>query len=145
MSWLPRQCVVVPVDFSDRAFEALDLACELVDDLSKLHVVHVLAEIDPNEAGSIFHPVAYETRRQHALRLLSERMADTKYSQVQIHVEFGDPGAKIAELIQALQADLVVIPSHCRTGLMRLLIGSVAEKVVRLATCPVLVLRKEQP
>jgi nucleotide-binding universal stress UspA family protein len=141
MSWLPKQCVVVPVDFSDMAFAALDLALEFVDSPSQLHVMHVLAEIDPNEAGSIFHPVAYETRRQNAERLLTERLADAKYRQVQVHVDFGDPGTKIAQLIQELNADLVVIPSHGRTGLMRLLIGSVAEKVVRLATCPVLVMR----
>ena len=47
----------------------------------------------------------------------------------------------ITELAAELKADLIVLPSHGRTGLKRLLIGSVAERVVRLAHCPVLVLR----
>ena len=49
---------------------------------------------------------------------------------------------EIADFAQEKKAELIVLPSHGRTGLTRLLLGSVAEKVVRLAHCPVLVLKK---
>ncbi len=55
---------------------------------------------------------------------------------------FGEPGHKITELAGSEGAELIVLSSHGRTGISRLLIGSIAEKVVRLAHCPVLVLRK---
>ena len=62
---------------------------------------------------------------------------------VQVNVAFGDPGDEITKHAETVHADLIVMPSHGRTGLKRLLIGSVAERVVRLAQCPVLVLRSK--
>jgi nucleotide-binding universal stress UspA family protein len=56
-------------------------------------------------------------------------------------VRFGDPGREIAAHAEELHAELIVMPSHGRTGLSRLFIGSVAERVVRLAHCPVLILK----
>ena len=64
-----------------------------------------------------------------------------KYTPVQIDILFGDPGYRIAEHAQRLGAELIVTPSHGRTGLERILLGSVAERVIRLSHCPVLVLR----
>ena len=81
-------------------------------------------------------------RLLHAAYVVRERLADAKYSGVQIDVEIGDPGQCIVDFAESVQADLIVTPSHGRTGVKRLLIGSVAERVVRLAHCPVLVLRK---
>ena len=60
---------------------------------------------------------------------------------MKIDVEIGDPGHRIADVAAKLGADLIVMPSHGRTGIERMLIGSVAERVLRLAHCPVLVLR----
>ena len=62
-------------------------------------------------------------------------------SSVNLEIEFGDAGYRIADHAKQLNADLIVMPSHGRSGITRLLIGSVAERVVRLAHCPVLVLR----
>jgi nucleotide-binding universal stress UspA family protein len=59
-----------------------------------------------------------------------------------VEVRIGDPGAEIVKVATELKAGLIVMPSHGRTGLKHLLLGSVAERVVRTATCPVLVLRK---
>ena len=58
-----------------------------------------------------------------------------------VDVEFGDPGNQIVDFAERISAELIVIPSHGRTGIERLLLGSVAERVARLAPCPVLVLR----
>ena len=78
--------------------------------------------------------------------VLSDNVSDnyvtkTPFAQVDFHVRFGDPGREIAAFAESQHADLIVMPSHGRTGLSRILIGSVAERVVRLAHCPVLILK----
>ena len=57
-------------------------------------------------------------------------------------VRFGDPASEIVDFASGIAADIIVLPSHGRTGLTHLLIGSVAERVIRLAKCPVLVLKE---
>lgn len=141
-SWLPKQRVVVPVDFSDESFAALETALTLVPDASNLSLIYVLPVLDPAEPGVIWTTVDDESRRRHAELALSERLADERYAAMKTHIAFGDPGHEIADFAQREQADLIVLSSHGRTGLSRLLIGSVAEKTVRLAHCPVLVLKK---
>ena len=66
---------------------------------------------------------------------------NTSFEKVDFQVRFGDPGREIAAFAEKLHAELIVMPSHGRTGLSRSLIGSVAERVVRLAHCPVLILK----
>lgn len=141
-NWLPKQRVVVPVDFSDESFAAIDTALELVADASQVSLIYVLPVIDPAEPGVIWTTVDDESRRHHADLALSERLTDSRYASIRREIAFGDPGHEIAAFAQRQHADLIVLPSHGRTGLTRLLIGSVAEKTVRLAHCPVLVLKK---
>ncbi len=141
MSWLPKKCVVVPVDFSDESIAAVDEALGLVDKPEQLHIVHVLAPLEPAEPGVIWTTVDNESRSQHADQALRERLADKKYEGVDTAIAFGDASQEIADYAQGIGAELIVLPSHGRTGLSRFLIGSVAERVVRLAHCPVLVLR----
>ncbi len=142
MSWLPRQTVVVPVDFSDDSFAALATAAELADDPEHIHVVHVLPVLEANDPGVIWHMIDDQRRTQHAAEALSKELADRGHRQPQVVVRFGDPGHEIAEYAQQVEAGLIVVASHGKSGLSRLLIGSVADRVVRLAHCPVLVLRR---
>ena len=141
MSWLPKKKIIVPVDFSEESFEAIDTALLLVDDSSHVMVAHVLQELSPAEPGEMWRTVDHETRTRHAAQALRDRLSAEKYKEVRVDVLFGDPGHEIADLAEREQAELIVLPSHGRTGLKRLLIGSVAERIVRLAHCPVLVLR----
>ncbi len=141
MSWLPKKSVVVPVDFSDDSIEAARLARSMVADATELHVIHVLPALAPTEPGVIWHTVDDGSRTDHATEALAERLAAPDYQGIDIRVVFGDPGSEIAEFAKETGAELIILPSHGRTGLKRLLIGSVAERVVRLAHCPVLVLR----
>ena len=141
MPWLPKKCVVVPVDFSDESFAALDLALDLVASPAALLVPHVLPVLDPAEPGVIWTTIDNKVREKHALDALRERLADKKYQGLHLKILFGDPGSEIAAFAQENKAELIVLPSHGRTGLRRFLIGSVSEKVVRHAHCPVLVLR----
>ncbi|HUY91628.1 MAG TPA: universal stress protein [Pirellulales bacterium] len=142
MSWLPKQKIVVPVDFSEDSFNAVDAALEMVAAPAALHIVYVLPVFDPAEPDVVWSTVNDETRRRHGEQALRERLAGPKYQGLNFHVLFGEPGHKITELAASEKAELIVLSSHGRTGISRLLIGSVAEKVVRLAHCPVLVLRK---
>jgi nucleotide-binding universal stress UspA family protein len=142
MPWLPKKSVVVPVDFSDESFDAIATALQLVARPSDVHVVHALPIYEPNDLESIWMPVEPAAREAQTLKSIEERLADNGTVGVTKHVVFGEAGHAIAEFAQKRQAELVVLPSHGRTGLTRLLIGSTAERVVRLCHCPVLVLRK---
>ena len=141
MSWWPKRNVVVPIDFSEDSFAALDAALEMADDPAHVTVIHALEELPVVELGEGWHTINDESRERNVKRTLRERLADKKYENLRIAVVFDDPAHGIAEFAEREKADLIVMPSHGRTGLKRLLIGSVAERVVRLAHCPVLVLR----
>jgi len=142
MSWQAKKCIVVPVDFSDDSIAALDTALEIAAAPANVHVVHVLPTIEPSDPEYLWTTADTPARQHHALQALRERLVDPRYDGVQMHVVFGEAGHGIADFAQANQAELIVLPSHGRTGISRLLIGSTAERVVRLAHCPVLVLRK---
>jgi nucleotide-binding universal stress UspA family protein len=141
MSWLPKSLVVVPIDFSEESFKALDVASHLVADATHLHVVHVLQELSPVEPGELWDTVDNESRARHAQNALREQLTQRGHADVTTHILFGDPGHGIAHYAQQHGAELIVLPSQGRRGISRLLIGSVAERVVRLSHCPVLVLR----
>ncbi len=142
MSWLPKKQVLAPFDFSELSVDALETSLELVESPAHVHVLHVLPEMEVNEPGMVWRTVDDTSRTQHALAAMRERLNAPKFEGVQFAVRFGDPGNEIAEYAAQMPADLIVIPSHGLKGIKRLLIGSVAERVVRLAHCPVLVVRK---
>jgi nucleotide-binding universal stress UspA family protein len=142
MAWFPKRRVVAPIDFSDESFAALEVALQVAESPSDVHVVHVLQDMAPLEAGEVWAVPDPQGRIVHITRALQERLSDARFAGVHIEVLMGEPAHGIASYAQDAHAELIVIPSHGRTGITRLLIGSVAERVVRLAHCPVLVLRK---
>ncbi len=75
MSWLPRKTIVVPIDFSDDSFVALDTAQELVDNPEHLHVIHVLPIITPNDPGVIWEMIDDQNRAVHAEGALRNKLA----------------------------------------------------------------------
>lgn len=68
------------------------------------------------------------------------RLNELGYSQIQTHLVIGSPRQSILETAQSEHADLIVLQTHGRSGLQWLILGSVAEGVIRRSTCPVLVL-----
>jgi len=72
---------------------------------------------------------------------LQKRLSEPKYANIKMHAKVGDAGREIVALAEAEDADLIVMPSHGYGFFKHMLLGSVAERVVRLADCPVLVLR----
>jgi len=138
MNAFARQTVLVPIDYSDDARLALDVGREIVDSSGTLHVVHVFP---PPPVGTVVPATSSEERSAHGLSHLQQFLHQAGVVDVTPHVREGDPGHEIVNLAEKLKADIVVMPSHGRTGLAHVLIGLVAERVVRLAPCPVLVLR----
>jgi len=142
MGWTQLNTVVVPVDFSEESLAAVETALQLTGNAKALHILHVLPELSPLEPGEVWATISEQSRTEHARQALRDRLEDSVYADATIEILFGDPGHAIAERAEQLQADMIILPSHGRTGLSHLLIGSVAERVIRLAHCPVLVLRK---
>ncbi|MDZ4658893.1 MAG: universal stress protein [Bythopirellula sp.] len=136
--------VLVPTDFSDEATKAVDDGLNLVDNPNQLTVVHVAPQAVPSEEDLVvgWNFESQENREQRLLEMLRAKFPDKKYADVHFQVLFGTPATEIVKFAEKDHADLIMLPSHGRQGLARLMIGSVAERVVRLAHCPVLVLRE---
>lgn len=142
MSYFPKKLVVVPVDFSPESLAAAAVGRQLVDAPEHLHIIHVLIDLAPLEAGEVWGVIDQQPRVEQVEKALHEKFTSPEYQGATLAVLQGEPAHGIADYAQDKHAELIVIPSHGRTGITRLLIGSVAERVVRLAHCPVLVLRK---
>jgi nucleotide-binding universal stress UspA family protein len=141
--------VVVAYDFSPSAEQALARAVEVAARAPQ-HVLHIIAAIDPHDpaaGGGLIKTVSYESV-DWIRRSLTENIAkafagrDTA-AEVQffVHARIGKPATEILALAEDVGADLIFIGSHGKTGVERLVLGSVSERVVREAKCPVLVAR----
>ncbi|WP_071515865.1 universal stress protein [Geitlerinema sp. PCC 9228] len=134
--------VLVPFDFSEESTEALEKTLAFVGEATHLYVIHVLPQLNVGEPGVMYQTTNDRTRKQHVEKVFWETFGDRCYQGLHLHVAIGDPSAAIVDYAKAQEIELIVIPSHGRTGLRRFLLGSVAERVIRFARCPVLVLRK---
>lgn len=142
MSLLPKNMVLVPIDFSEASFQALKETLAFVEDPAKVYVLHVLAPLSAIEPGVIWEVVNDQTRKQNVEKTFYQRCQRTMKQGLHFDIVIGDPGWEIVDYAQKHNIELIVIPSHGRTGLSRLLLGSVAERVVRCSHCPVLILRR---
>lgn len=141
MPGMTSENTVVPIDFSDLSYAALDRALEINGGAGKVHVIHVLSALSTMEPGNLYGTITNESRMQSTKEHLKHKLSDEKYKDVQINVTIGDAGREIAKFATEVAADLIVLSSQGQGFIEHLLVGSVAERVVRLATCPVLVLR----
>jgi nucleotide-binding universal stress UspA family protein len=140
---LPIQKIVVPTDFSDLSLEAVDSALQLAGgDASRLHIVSVLVPVVPPSPGIVWGTIDDQVRLSRVREALEDILGKRGLSGATAHVLIGTPGTMVTELAHELNADLIVVTSHGRTGIVRAALGSVAERVVRLARCPVLVIKK---
>jgi nucleotide-binding universal stress UspA family protein len=145
MAGLIPKRTVVPVDFSDLSFAALDRAIEIAGTSGEVHVIHVLTELSTMEPGNLYGSVTDEERIESTEAFMKTKLAGEKYAHLSLHAVVGDAGREIAAFAEREGADLIVIPSHGYGFFKHLLLGSVAERVIRLAHCPVLVLRSPSP
>ncbi len=134
--------ILVPVDFSDCSLRALDYAYELARKLdAKIQLLHCVGPLSP-EVSLALTPSMIDTLQAGAVQALDKLVAarPNVAFETPLIVRM-DPRDAILEVAQTKKADLIVIGTHGRRGLSRLVLGSVAEEVLRRAPCPVLTLR----
>ena len=149
-SWLrpPRNLdihrIVVPVDFSDTSRKALQYAAatalEFGAEIWLVHVVQSYRVIPDLPIAMIDVTTTTNSVAQH----LEDWAKTIGPIRSACAVRVGDPSAEITTFAKCNHADLIVMATSGRTGLAHLVIGSVAEKVVRTAPCPVLIVRESE-
>jgi len=143
MSGFKRETVVVPIDFSDASRNALRAALELTGKLEKLHLVHVLPPLEAISPAVVWGDLSDEKREKEVHKFAKDFLDDEGLEDAQLEVRVGSPAHEITEYADQIDADLIVISSHGYHGLKRMIMGSVAESVIRHANCAVLVMRRQ--
>lgn len=153
---LPIRKIVCPTDFSEPSYEAVKVADELASHFSaELVLVHVVApvpmyptpvapEASPSSAGIV---ASYQQEMEvYAKKSLDQVVQQrlTKGIKSRTKVCLGDAANEIVGAAEEEKAGLIVIATHGLTGWKRFMFGSVAEKVVRVAQCPVLTIREPE-
>lgn len=135
--------ILCPVDFDDNSLSALEYALDIArENAATLYLLHVArtpaADMDaPVAIGP--HPHWEQVAQDRLQRIAGQRL-DGKVAH-EIVVRGGIPETVILEVAAELDADLIVMATHGRTGLSHLILGSVAETVIREASCPVLTVK----
>jgi len=136
--------ILFPTDFSDFSAKVLPYAASLSREFdATLVLFHAaeptlpLPELMPDNTIAEVNVEVVEHARE-SMKHMGEELDSVK---TEVVARIGLPHRNISELVQERNIDLVVMPTHGRSGIAHLLFGSVAEKVVRLARCPVLTIR----
>jgi nucleotide-binding universal stress UspA family protein len=152
---LPIGKIVCPTDFSEPSYEALKAANELALHFSaELVLVHVVAPVPvyptpvtPEASSSAGFVASYQQEMEvYAKKSLDEVVRERIPKEItsKTRVSLGDAANEIVGTAADEKADLIVIATHGLTGWRRFMFGSVAEKVVRVAQCPVLTIREPE-
>lgn len=145
--------IVVGVDYSDTSALALEKAFDLAAEKERgeVHAVNIVRNYGDYVEVEGPTPMPYRLSMAEAQKRLHEHVSDRvagytqrtgkSFSRLVSHVRLEFAAEEIAQLAADVHADIVVVGTHGRRGIRRLFLGSVAEGVVRLAQCPVLVVR----
>jgi nucleotide-binding universal stress UspA family protein len=139
--------ILVPVDFSDPSTRALRYALAMAGQLgASLDVLHVVPNPYVDDPGGLYLPlpVTYLDDLMDAARKRLDGLldsADRRAPRARAIVKVGDPLRQVVDYARDEAVDLIVLGTHGRSGLAHLFLGSVAERVVRTAPCPVLTVR----
>lgn len=142
------QRVVVPTDFSDCSRNAWEVARRAVaTPAGELIIAHILTEVPLYGEGTLSVETARNVResaRAWAEKALADWVDKARADGLKVRsvLRTGVPHEEIVGLAQDERADLIVIGTHGRGGMSRALLGSVTDRVVRMAVCPVLTVRQ---
>lgn len=136
--------IVVPVDFSEHAWVATAYAKGLAQlfgaTVHLVHAIDVLPAVGFADTPPVFPTEEMQDDARKALKDVYEE-SEGPAGPVEFHVLVGHPAIESLSAAKQLDADLMVISTHGRTGLKRMLMGSVAEQMVQKAPCPVFVVK----
>jgi universal stress protein A len=144
--------ILVPIDFNPASDAALGYAADIAEKFAaRLTLLHVVT--DPNATGfltpEMYVPASVDAQETFLRtgRERLERLSATLKGRlpVTIDVRIGEVAQEIHTLVRTQKVDLLVMGTHGRRGLAHLLIGSVAEQMLRTAPCPVLTMRAPSP
>lgn len=146
--WVTPKRLLVPVDFSDASLGALDHAARLAREWgASLRIVYVVPvddgwlQIGREEFRDL--DKSLQEQATHQLRAIATNLPHRITAEIGVRI--GRPAEEIAATAAETKTDLIILSTHGRTGLDRYFVGSVAERLVRLAACPVYLMpvRKE--
>jgi nucleotide-binding universal stress UspA family protein len=137
--------ILFPTDFSTTGQQALEMATSLAKARgSKLVIVHVEEPPMAYGGGELYYGIE-EPDREQLKRMLSEVVPTDPAVPYEHRLMVGSPATAMVHLAEQEGVEMIVMPTHGRTGLLRMLMGSVAEEVVRKAKCPVLTVKAAAP
>ncbi len=138
--------ILVPTDFSTLSQSALEYARDLADNMNAaIHILHVIDKSIPflpgkqNLSEAEFADALEADARKHLSAFKKEVESESDVNVICM-IKHGIDFEEIVKYAKEIPADLIVIATHGRTGIMHSLLGSVAEKVIQHAKCPVLVI-----
>ena len=146
------QRILVPVDGSETATKAMITALQMARDSGgQVHLVHVVEGMTPLAADpyGAYSGEVIEIMRQSGSKILEDALVVAKAAGVPADTElFDNFGERLAEVVadaaSRFKADLIVVGTHGRRGIGRMMLGSGAEQIIRLAPVPVLVIRHSE-
>ncbi len=144
--------ILWPTDFSEPSYEAFKVAKEMALHFkAEFHLVHVITPLPPFAPAPKDRPSFDVAAYVKNLRLSAEKSLQEVIGKkvgnklkAQAKVLHGDAAVEIARIAHKKKIDLIVISSHGTTGWQRFLLGSVTEKLARISTVPILIIRQTQ-
>jgi nucleotide-binding universal stress UspA family protein len=148
MYWLPRKTVLVPTNFSRASLDAVHTALAMVEAGRDVHVLHVVEPLPEDLEGIDFldglsTDVSAAGRLVHGQQQLAGFIDDHDLDGVTQAVEMGDPALKITGYARSHHVDLIIMAAHGYESGERISLGSVTERALHNADCPMLVLRPD--
>jgi len=144
---MPRdfKTILCPTDFSEESYRAIEYGLRFAKGadgtLILAHVIHV-------PSGELYlpdgHVLSFDEAKQRTLTLLEELREKRlqNYPKYELLIDIGDPHDVLINIATQRKVDLIVIATHGRSSLQHLVMGSVAEKIIRDAPCPLFVVRR---
>jgi nucleotide-binding universal stress UspA family protein len=142
--------ILVPVDFSDCSVAALKAAINIARSFDAkilaLHVIHDPADAPGFYASQKAGKKVFRNMEDSATQMMEEFAGKRlrKYEKHECYVRPGIPATQILQFAQKQKVDMIAMGTHGRGGLDRLMLGSVADRVIRSSDCPVLIVRDGQ-
>jgi len=144
---MPREfnTILCPTDFSDESGRAIEYGLRFAQQaqgtILLAHVVHIPSEHYRDEAGHIMRFDDLKVNAHLKLQEIRDKFVPN-YNKVELISDLGDPYEQLLAIANDRKVDLIITSTHGRTGIEHLVMGSVAEKIIRHSPCPVFVVRR---